>query len=490
VLRLKEEKDIERLREVALLLESQMKHVLGQLAQKCAELDKIKGQGDVELQRSLAGLEHLDSSDAVPSDQPKNKHGRPREFGATPDSKTQSGHGPTEQPDLPHVTRTYDIDVSQRICGSCGNHLKEMAGQVDSSEMVDVIDIKYELVTVQRKKYVCNCAAHVQTAPGPQRAIEGGRYSLAFAVKVLFDKYVVHLPLERQVRSMGYHGLRVSSQTLWDQCQAIAPLLEPTYKAIRKHLLRQPVIGLDQTSWPDLENKDLPPWQMWCLTAPGLVYHEICDDKGANTFSTMVGEYEGTIICDDLSTHRKAARGSPKITFAGCWAHIYRRFSEATKDHPDAQFMLAWIGDLYALDAQTTTLQERTRLRKQKAPEILQKMRDWMHAQRVPTTTSLGSAILHTLKPHNWAKLTVFVNDGRVPLDNNATERGLRGPVIGRRNHFGSKSPAGTRVAAVMYSLVESAKVAKVDPMAYLNAVATTARSCPGAVLLPADFKP
>ena len=157
---------------------------------------------------------------------------------------------------------------------------------------------------------------------------------------------------------------------------------------------------------------------------------------------------------------------------------------------PIAQFMLAWIGDLYALDAKATTFEERGQLRKQTAPEILRKMRDWMHTQRVPTSTSLGAAIAHTLKPHNWAKLTVFVNDAQVPLDNNATERGLRGPVIGRRNHFGSKSAKGTEVASVLYSLVESAKIAKVDPLAYLNSVAVSARKSPCAILLPADFKP
>jgi transposase len=491
VLRLEEEKDIERLRSIALLYESQMKHVLAQLASKCAELDALKGQSGEELQQVLKLIEKTNAAAAGEPAETKQgtSHGRPREFAAKAEDKEQTGHGPTEQPALPHVDREYKLDPSQAVCSSCGNAVKEMMGQAECSEMIDLIDIKYQVVNVRRQKYVCNCGAHVATAPGPGRAIEGGRYSLGFGVKVAFDKYVSHLPLERQARTMGYHGLRITSQTLWDQCHAVAPLFSATYEAIRKEVLRQPVIGLDQTSWPDLENKDLPPWQMWCLTAPGLVYHEIRDDKSANTFADIVGDYAGTIICDDLSTHRKAARGSPRITFAGCWAHIYRRFSEASTAHADAKIMLAWIGDLYRLDADATTVEERGRLRKDQAPAILHKMREWMHSQRVPRTTSLGGAILHTLTPHNWAKLTVFVNNPLVPLDNNATERGLRGPVIGRRNHFGSKSFNGTKVAAVMYSLVESAKVANVDPLAYLNAVATVARQEPGATLLPAHFR-
>jgi hypothetical protein len=104
----------------------------------------------------------------------------------------------------------------------------------------------------------------------------------------------------------------------------------------------------------------------------------------------------------------------------------------------------------------------------------------------VLVTTMLGSAIRYTLS--NWKRLTVFVNHPLVWLDNNATERGLRGPVIGRRNHFGSKSVRGTEVAATMYTLVESAKVSGVDPIAYLIAVATRTRR-DGSVLLPAEFK-
>ena len=87
-----------------------------------------------------------------------------------------------------------------------------------------------------------------------------------------------------------------------------------------------------------------------------------------------------------------------------------------------------------------------------------------------------------------WGRLTAFVQDPVVWLDNNPTERALRGPVVGRRNHFGSKSVRGTEMAAILYSLVETAKVCGLDPIAYLLEVATRARRTPGAVLLPADF--
>ena len=152
-----------------------------------------------------------------------------------------------------------------------------------------------------------------------------------------------------------------------------------------------------------------------------------------------------------------------------------------------ALIVRAWIQDLYRIDAQATTIEQRARLRATESAAVLEKMKSWIHEQRVLATTSLGSAIRYTLK--SWDRLTVFVRDPLVWLDNNRTERGIRGPVVGRRNHFGSKSARGTVVAATLYSLVESAKVAGVDPVAYLVEVATRAKRTPGAVLLPDDFK-
>ena len=366
VLNLRKENDIDRLRQVALLLDAQMKRLMEVLAKQSSELDKLKGGGD-ELQLALALLEQTQKAAEGAAAPPKDRGG-PRGGGKKGEPKLQRGHGPTEQPRLEHVTLQCELDAADRVCPSCSGHLKPMLDQAEQSEMIDVIDIKYQVVMVERRKYMCQCGSAVETAPGPERAVDGGRYSLRFGVKVAFDKYVNHLPLERQVRNMGHYGLDVTSQTLWDQCSSVTRLYEATYEAIRKRVLAISVIGLDQTGWPDLGNPDLPPWQMWCLTAPGLVYHQICDDKSADTFTALVGDYTGTIVCDDLSTHVAGARAGPGITLAGCWAHIFRRFSEATASFPAAQMMTAWIRDLYRLDDQAATIEERGRVRKSEAP--------------------------------------------------------------------------------------------------------------------------
>lgn len=489
MLDIEREQDIERLRQVALLQKRQLELTMDLLARKCEELQKLKGSAG-ELQLTLKMLAELER-EVEQLEQTERRTRRASQNGgeeaaAEPASEPQRGHGPTEQLELERVSLRCELDHADQACPKCGGGLAPMADQAERSEMIDVVEVKYQVVEVERQKYVCRCGAAVETAPGPERAVDGGRYSLRFAIKVAFDKYVAHLPLERQARLMRHHGLLISSQTLWDQCWAVTRLLEPTYQALYRRLRAGPIIGLDQTSWPDLEDRTLPPWQMWCLTAPGIVYHRICDDKSATTFKALMSGYRGWVVCDALGTHEAGARACPGVRLAGCWAHVLRRFRDAVVDFPDAQMMLAWIGDLYRIDARAADVTERRRLRATEARALLEKMHAWMIEARVLKTTTFGTAIRYTLR--NWDKLTAFTEDPVVWLDNNPTERGIRGPVIGRRNHFGSKSARGTEAAAILYSLVESAKVCGVDPIAYLTEVATRARHSPKAVLLPADF--
>jgi transposase len=196
-----------------------------------------------------------------------------------------------------------------------------MTDQFETSEMIDVVEVSYRVVEVKQQKYVCRCGGWVETAPGPDPALAGSRYSLAFAIKVVLDKYLDHIPLERQVQILERHDLVVTSQTLWDLALAIAKRLEFVDAALYAHVMAQPVIGLDQTGRPRLESGASKPWQMWCLTAPSVVVHRIRDDKSAATFGALVGNFHGTIVCDALKTHEAGAREGPGIVLAGCWAH-------------------------------------------------------------------------------------------------------------------------------------------------------------------------
>jgi transposase len=144
-----------------------------------------------------------------------------------------------------------------------------------------------------------------------------------------------------------------------------------------------------------------------------------------------------------------------------------------------------WIRALYEIDRRAgDDLALRAELRAREAPPILDEMKAWLWTQAEIKSLSIGKSAAYTLGI--WDRLTRFVDDARIPLDNNATERSIRGPVVGRKNHYGSKSRRGTEVASVLYTILETCKLNAVDPAAYLAAAIAAADR--NEVLLPWRF--
>ena len=161
---------------------------------------------------------------------------------------------------------------------------------------------------------------------------------------------------------------------------------------------------------------------------------------------------------------------------------MFRKFEEALPNHPDAQLALDWIGKLYAIDERAgPDTENKAKLRKTESAAVLAELKTWLWSQAVLKTLSIGKAAAYTIA--NWDRLSRFTSDPQIPLDKNATERAIRGPVVGRKNHYGSKSRAGTQIAATLYTLVETAKLHRVPPTRYLlEAVRAADR---GEVLMP-----
>lgn len=207
-------------------------------------------------------------------------------------------------------------------------------------------------------------------------------------------------------------------------------------------------------------------------------------DKSVATFKELVGDYRGTIVADALSTHAAGARDGR----ASCSPAAGRTSSgDSTKRCRiiRAPRALAWIGALYEIDRRGDGDVARVgELRRADAPPILADLRSWLFERVGDTHLSIGKACAYTLGI--WDRLTRFVDDARIPLDNNATERAIRGPVVGRKNHNGSKSRRGTQVAATMYSILETAKLHGIDPAKYLDAAVIGADR--GVALKPWEF--
>src|SRR5689334_15339715 len=247
---LEHEHDIEELRRIAQALRAQNQLLLEALARKSREVERLRGKpGDLQLTLKMIEALQAKAKSAEEALQraeaEQKKRAAQREHRHTEPSRKRTG--PTPQPMLPVVEREFTLDEADRACPSCGGALRPMTGQFEESELVDVIEARYELVKVKQQKYVCRCGSCVETALGPERAIPGSRYSLAFAIKVILDKWLDHIPLERQCRILGRYGLIVTSQTLWGLAEVLARRLTCVSTALEEQLLQRPVIGLDQS---------------------------------------------------------------------------------------------------------------------------------------------------------------------------------------------------------------------------------------------------
>ena len=482
--------DVEVLRRAALMLQEDNKMLIRMIRKLRKELHELKGGDPEQLRLQIAGLEQQlatrnkllfgDKSERRPSK--KDAQAKP----------PQTGHGPRAQPELPELEQVHLLDEADKVCTACGGGLEAWDGQYEESEEVDVIDVRYVLKKHRRQKYRCRCGACIETAPGPMKLFPGARYSIAFAISVAIAKYADHLPLERQVKMMRRTGLVLGSQTLWDQLNALAHVLEPAWVALRGHVMAQPVIGVDETTWRMMGAKgkkrggDAKKWQVWAAAAPDAVYYEIKDSRSAAAAQDLLGEYAGVIMCDDYSAYRALKKRGGNFELAHCWAHVRRKYVEAEVAHPkECAEAIALIGQLYEVERQTATgpPEERARLRNERSRSIVKQIEKWALSVESLPGSPLRKAIEYM--GGMWDQgLLRFLDDPAVPIDNNSTERCLRGIVVGRKNHYGSRSLRGTEVAAIFYSLIESAKLAGVGPATYLRAATETALRT-GAVVLP-----
>lgn len=485
------ETDIERLRQVAQLLQAENDRLHARLQSLAAELAKAQGTEAERLQLELDLLrEQLQQRNQALFGTSSEKRGQPAAVSEKGDPPPRKGHGPTAQPELPVVEAIFELDEADQTCPKCGAELTAMAGQFEESEVVDVVEREFRVVREKRQKYACRCGECIETALGSVKPVAGGRYSLAFAATVAADKYEDHSPLARQVRQMGRVGLQVTSQTLWDQTLGLSRHLEPSYRALREFVLEAPVVGVDETPWPLLGKGKTKKWWVWGLCRPEGVYYQIAPTRSAAELKALLGSYAGVAMCDGYAAYPAFAKGRDgpgSLLLANCWSHVRRKFVQAQASYPVAEEMVALIGQLYTIEKEAGTgVAGLAELRRLKSQPIVDEIQAWLLSQRALPQSSLGKAITYTCKL--WTGLTRFLDEPRIPLDNNGTERSLRGIALGRKNHYGSKSERGTQVAAVYYSLVESAKLVGVNGREYLEEAARRAIASPGTITLPHEL--
>jgi transposase len=456
----------------------------GEDGAKQYELEVIRLQEQLAaMQRKLYGA----SSERRPKDKDKKKD----------KSKATPPDGRREQKSLPIEEVVHELDEADRVCCECGKGQCEWEGKSEDSDEIDVVVRSFVLKKHIRKKYRCECGAAPQTAPGPLRLPGGGLYSIDFVIEVVLGKYWMHLPLDRQAKDMVRQGLDMGTSTLWDQIEKLARVLSPCYEALQPYVLESPLVHADETRWRLLKGGGKT-WWVWSMSRGNAVYYRLHPTRGHEVAVDMLDDFDGVLMVDDYAGYQAARKLLPKARLVLCWSHVRRGFIGAAKSYPECDEAAELIGELFEIERDLPDWQVITdpklradalahirATRQARSSPVLDKLLAWAKAQRSLPQSTLRKAIEYMVS--NWADLTRFVDDPHAPLSNNAAERTIRGPVVGRKNHLGSKSKRGTEVAAIFYSLVESAKLAGKDPAAYLRA-AVEAAVVDKRVLLPHEM--
>ncbi len=410
--------------------------------------------------------------------------------------KKREAFGRTAQPGLPTEDVVHDVAEDQRICKTCGGELALM-GTAEEAELIAMEERRIVLQRHLRAKRSCPCCRDtVVVAPGPVKLVPGGRYALNFVVAVAFMKYFAHVPLDRQVHIFKHEGLTIRTSTLCDQLDALATALANTYQAICAIVQAEPVLRADETPWDVLSNGHTANERFYAWVAVGSRYvaYKLLDTRSAEGAASILGPFAGTLMVDGLTSYPAAAKGKdgPRFVVANCWVHARRKFVESEAHYPaDSRALIDMVAELYVIEREAKEGGDRRRLRDERSRPVVERIFDWARAQQKRPDILEGSTLARALGYllNHEPGLRVFLDDPAVPIDNNESEQAMRPPVLGRKNFYGSRSRDATQWAAIIFTLVESAKRVGVSPRAYLEAAAEHALRKAGAVLLPDEFK-
>jgi transposase len=355
------------------------------------------------------------------------------------------------------------------ICDCCQIQMNIMEGQFEKSTEITVVERKYKKKINLRQKYSCSkCNSNIETAPGPIKLKKGSQYSTDFAVQVAIDKYSDHLPLHRQVGIMKRQGLDLKPVTLWNQIEALADHMQALYKAIHNEIKNGNVINSDETRWP-LLSQGGKTWWVWGLRSKKACFYKIHESRSGKVPKKLLEGFKGVLQVDAYGGYNQVAL-EDDISLAYCWAHARRKFFEIKDLFPqETEPILKKISELYFVEKEANSPEEKLNIRKEKSGAILVELKRLISDTIIKSLPRSRIAKACSYSLNHWEGLKKFLENGEIDLDNNIAERSLRNPVLGRKNHLGSKSSVGAAVTSIFYTIFETCKINNVDPQAYLK---------------------
>ena len=362
----------------------------------------------------------------------------------------------------------------------------------EKSERLDVIPAQFRVIVTHRPKYACRaCEQAVVQAPAPERLIKSGLPTEAMVAYVLAAKYAWHLPLYRQAQILLSQGIAIERATLAFWVGYAAAELKPLYLRLRALILGSVKIAVDETVAPVLDpgrgrTKKGYFWAIarddraWGGTDPPAVAYTYAPGRGAVHALKLLETYRGIVQCDGYAAYKSIAddaRAGDAIMLAFCWAHLRRKFFDIAKggSAPIASEALERIAALYAIEKtiRGRSADARHAVRQEKSKPLVLALKTWLDEQlaRVSAKSVIAEAIRYGL--NHWDGLTRFLEDGRIELDTNIVERGMRPIALNRKNALFAGHDQGAENWAAIASLVETCKLHGVDPQAYFADVLT-----------------
>jgi transposase len=389
-----------------------------------------------------------------------------------------------------HLPREQVIHPPPAACTCCSGKALRRIGD-DVTEVLEYVPSSFKVVQHVRPKLSCRACETIVQAPLPSLPIERGRPGPGLLAHVAVSKYADGLPLHRQSAIYARQGVDLDRSTMADWIGGAAALLDPLVEAIRKHVCAGPVLHADDTTVPVLAPgqgrtttgrlwavvRDERPW---AGTAPPAAFYCYTPDRKGERAEALLGQCRGFLHADGYAGFQSLYMPDPmtgiaRLTEVGCWSHARRKIYdvyEATAS-PLAKEALDRITELFEIEARINRRapSERLAVRQQEAVPLLAELKVFFDRalSQISGKSTLAKAIRYSQS--RWPALIRYTTDGRLEMSNNAVERAIRPLALTRKNYLFAGSDTGGMRAAAMYALIESAKMNRLDPEAYLRDV-------------------
>lgn len=400
--------------------------------------------------------------------------------------RKKRGHREMMLENLPVKTIEYRLSEEEQVCSCCGGNLHEMSTEV--RQELEYIPAQVNVVKHVRHIYSCRRCEHeeiqtpIKTATMPKPVISGSLASPSIMAHIMSQKYVEGLPLYRQEKQFNRMGLALSRQTIanW-MIQGADRWLHSLYDRLHQYLLKIDILHADETTLQVLREPGRSATSksyLWLyrtgIEGPPIILYNYKETRAGENPKEFLSGFKGYLQVDGYAGYHKV----PDVTLVGCWAHARRKFTDVLKSLSanslkpvTATEGFQFCNQLFAIERNLRELEPEDRYEKrlEKSKPILDAFLSWLkiQEQKVLPKSGLGEAISYCL--NQWDKLVVYLEDGRLEIDNNRSERSIKPVVIGRKAWLFANTPQGARASAIIYSIVETAIANGLNPYYYLR---------------------